>query len=190
MNRRLARYLTLAVAVVAIAAAIYFARTTTTVSHLATQTPPPVAKATAGQRAPEFQALTTHGLFDLNAVNKPVFLEVFATWCPHCQRETSTINALYDTWKNKVSFVAVSGSDTGMDGQSPETPADVLNFAQRFHVKYPVAYDGTLKVANEYLQGGFPTIVIINPHKKITYINSGEVPSSELNAEIAKAASS
>ncbi|HEY8296622.1 MAG TPA: TlpA disulfide reductase family protein [Candidatus Baltobacteraceae bacterium] len=187
MNRRSALYVTLAIVVVAIAAAIYFARRPSTISPLATQTAAPVApKIAVGGRAPEFQALTTQGLFDLNKTKKPVFLEVFATWCPHCQRETAVIDELYRANLGKVAFVAVSGSNVGIDGQTPETAADVLRFAQQFHVKYPVAYDGELTVANRYLQGGFPTIVIIDRSKHITYVNSGEVPADQLNAELQK----
>ncbi|HEY8314473.1 MAG TPA: TlpA family protein disulfide reductase [Candidatus Baltobacteraceae bacterium] len=188
MNRRSALYVTFGIVVIAIAVALFFARRTSTVSTVATQTPPPVsAKIAVGKRAPEFQALTTHGFFDLNKTTMPVFLEVFATWCPHCQRETTTINELYAAYKGKVAFVAVSGSDTGIDGQSPENANDVLTFVQRFHVKYPVAYDGTMTVANLYLQGGFPTIVIIDRSRKITYVNSGEVPTDVLNAQLQRA---
>ncbi len=172
---------------IAIGVAIYFARRTPTVSPVATRTPQPVAVTIAvGKPAPEFTALTTHGPFDLQKAKKPVFLEVFATWCPHCQRETSTINELYGAYKGTVDFVAVSGSETGMDGQSAETANDVLTFAGQFKVRYPIAYDGAKTVANLYLQGGFPTIVIISRAKRISYIGSGEVPTDELNAALQK----
>ena len=32
------------------------------------------------------------GPFDLASVSTPVLLEVFATWCPHCQREVPVVN--------------------------------------------------------------------------------------------------
>jgi len=147
---------------------------------------PTIGKAVLGATAPEFQAATTDGPFDLATATKPVFLEVFATWCPHCQRETAVINKLYAAYKNRISFVAVSGSDTGMDGASPASEEDVLNFRTRFQVQYPLAYDGTLAVANLYLQGGFPTIVVIDSHKKIAYLTSGETPYGELASQLNK----
>ncbi|HUZ48477.1 MAG TPA: TlpA disulfide reductase family protein [Candidatus Dormibacteraeota bacterium] len=147
---------------------------------------PTIGKAVLGATAPEFQAATTDGPFDLATAKKPVFLEVFATWCPHCQRETAVLNKLYAAYKNRVAFVAVSGSDTGMDGASPASEVDVLNFRTRFQVQYPVAYDGTLAVANLYLQGGFPTIVVIDSHKKIAYLTSGETPYGELASQLNK----
>ncbi|MBV8638607.1 MAG: redoxin family protein [Candidatus Eremiobacteraeota bacterium] len=145
------------------------------------------ATAAIGQKAPEFQTPTTAGPFDLAATQKPVFLEVFATWCPHCQRETMVIDRLYQKYRDRVDFIAVPGSDTGMDGTSPESQFDVLNFQQRFRTQYPIAaYDPNLTIAKQYLKGGFPTLAVIDKNKTITYLNSGEVPYGELDAELAK----
>lgn len=150
-------------------------------------TAPIAGTAQMGQKAPEFQIPTTDGPFDLAAVDKPVFLEVFATWCPHCQRETAVIDRLYKKYKDRVQFVAVPGSDTGMDGTSPESQLDVLSFQNRFRVTYPIAaYDPTLAVAHQYLESGFPTIAIIDRTKTITYLNSGEIPYGELDAALVK----
>ena len=154
---------------------------------------PIVGKAQVGQTAPEFQASTTDGLFDLAKTAKPVFLEVFATWCPHCQRETAVVDKLYAKYGSRVAFVAVSGSGTAMDGTSESSPLDVLNFAQQFNVRYPIAYDPFIRdpnkpksVANLYLQGGFPTFVVIGKDKKVTYLNSGEISYDDLAAELNK----
>lgn len=148
---------------------------------------PIVGKAQVGQAAPRFEIATTSGLFDLNATDRPVFLEVFATWCPHCQHETAVIDRLYQKYRARVDFIGVSGSDTGMDGTSPASQLDVLNFAQRFNAQYPVAYDPLLNVAGLYLQGGFPTIAIIDKSKRVAYLNSGEIAFDDLNAALKKA---
>lgn len=147
---------------------------------------PIVGKAQVGQPAPPFTVATTNGLFDLKAATQPVFLEVFATWCPHCQRETAVIDRLYAAYKSRVDFVAVSGSDTAIDGTSPATQLDVLNWAQRFNVRYPVAYDASLGVANSYLQGGFPTIALIARDKTVAYLNSGEIAYNDLASALNK----
>jgi cytochrome c biogenesis protein CcmG/thiol:disulfide interchange protein DsbE len=154
---------------------------------------PIVGKAQVGQPAPEFEASTTDGLFDLAKADKPVFLEVFATWCPHCQRETAVVDKLYAAYGSRVAFVAVSGSDTAMDGTSESSPLDVLNFAQQFNVRYPIAYDPLIRdpsnpksVANLYLQGGFPTFAIIGKDKKVAYLDSGEVAYKDLASALNK----
>ncbi len=147
---------------------------------------PIVGKAQVGQPAPNFVVSTTGGLFDLSKTNEPVFLEVFATWCPHCQRETTVIDRLYQAYRNRVRFVAVSGSQTAMDGTSASSQLDVLDWQRRFHAEYPVAYDPLLNVANLYLQGGFPTIAIVGRDKKVAYLNSGELSYQELAAALDK----
>jgi thiol-disulfide isomerase/thioredoxin len=145
------------------------------------------ASVKTGMLAPNFQMPTTAGPFELWSEKKPVFLEVFATWCPHCQRETSVIDQLYDKYKSSVAFIAIPGSDTAMDNTSPETLEDVLNFQAKFSVRYPIAlYDPNLTVANLYIKGGFPTIAIIDKKKTISYYNSGEIAFGDLDAELAK----
>ena len=148
---------------------------------------PVIGKATLGATAPEFVVATTSGLFDLQKTDKPVFLEIFATWCPHCQRETAVIDKLYAKYKSQMDFVGVSGSDTAMDGTSAASQNDVLAWIQKFDVKYPVAYDPLTAVADLYLQGGFPTIAVIDKSKTIVYLNSGEIGYDELAGAIEKA---
>lgn len=154
---------------------------------------PIVGKAQIGEKAPEFQASTTGGYFDLAKTGKPVFLEVFATWCPHCQRETAVIDKLFAAYGSRVAFVAVSGSATAMDGTSESSPLDVLNFARQFNVRYPIAYDPLIRepnnpksVANLYLQGGFPTFAVIGKDKKVSYLNSGEISYDDLAGQLEK----
>jgi cytochrome c biogenesis protein CcmG, thiol:disulfide interchange protein DsbE len=145
---------------------------------------PIVGKAQVGQPAPPFVVATTNGLFELSKADKPVFLEVFATWCPHCQHEVAVVDQLYRKYSKAVDFVGVSGSDTAMDGTSASSELDVLNWVRRFNVQYPVAYDPVLNVANLYLQGGFPTIALIGRDKRVAYLDSGEISYETLDAAI------
>ncbi len=141
-----------------------------------------------GDPAPPFAVTALDGRhIDSSTLTGPILLEVFATWCPHCQHETATLNDLQQRFGKNLSIVAVSGSDTGADRSSPETLDDVRDFAQYFHVDYPVAYDGSLAVAKKYLQGGFPTIVFINPAKRVAAIESGEISLKKLVADAQKA---
>lgn len=187
MNRRRFGSVTiLAIVIIAIAAIAVSARWPSQRLRNASQAPI-VGKAAVGQPAPPFAVSTTDGLFDLKAAERPVFLEIFATWCPHCQRETATIDRLYRNYKSRVDFVGVSGSDTAMDGTTAASQLDVLDWARRFDAQYPVAYDASLGVANSYLQGAFPTLVVIGKDKNVTYLNSGEVSYGELAGALDKA---
>lgn len=187
MNQRTLGALSIAILAVLVVGAVLFVKLRPSQQLQNASTAPINATAAMGQKAPNFQTPTTAGPFDLAAVDKPVFLEIFATWCPHCQRETSVIDRLYAKYKDRVAFLAVPGSDTGMDGTTPESQLDVLNYQVRFKAQYPIgAYDPQLAVAHLYLKGGFPTIAIIDKSKTIAYLNSGEIPFGELDAQLAK----
>jgi thiol-disulfide isomerase/thioredoxin len=183
----LAAITTVIVAAIVVAALLVYFKGPTHGSVQAASHPPVVGKAQQGKTAPQFEVATTAGYFDLSKTRKPVFLEVFATWCPHCQRETAIIDRLYAKYRNRVDFVAVSGSDTAMDGTSASSELDVLNWIRQFNVKYPVAYDPLLNVADLYMQGGFPTIAIIGPNKKIRYLDDGEISYGDLDAALQSA---
>jgi thiol-disulfide isomerase/thioredoxin len=183
-QRRLLAITAAVVALIALAAVLFYFFSPARRQVQTASQAPVVGKAQAGKPAPQFEVATTAGLFDLSKAGKPVFLEVFATWCPHCQREVPIVNRLYRRFGREVAFVGVSGSDTAMDGSSPASESDVLAWKQHFGVEYPVAYDPLLNVANLYLQGGFPTIAIIDRDKRIAYLQSGEVTYDDLAAAL------
>jgi thiol-disulfide isomerase/thioredoxin len=173
-------YATLALVAIAAIVAVALANRVPKVA----QTVNPVTTLKVGDKAPEFTASTNLGPFDLATVTTPVFLEVFATWCPHCQHEVPVVDALAKAYAGRVTFVGVTGSPYGIDESSPENQADVDNWVQQLGVSYPVAFDPDLKVAGEYLLGGYPTIVIIGTDKKVHYINSGEIAPPKLAAAL------
>jgi thiol-disulfide isomerase/thioredoxin len=180
-RRQLALYVSLGVlAVVLIVTVAVMSRVPKTASDA-----PITAAIAVGGPAPEFSVSTTSGPFDL-AKNggKPTLLEVFATWCPHCQHETEVLNHLYAADKGKVNIVAVEGSDRGIDNTSPASPADMMVFVQKFAVTYPIAYDPDLTVAKAYLQSGYPTIALIDAHNKIVALGGGELPEAGLRNAI------
>jgi thiol-disulfide isomerase/thioredoxin len=146
-------------------------------------TAPVVSTIKVGDKAPDFTVSSTGGPFQLSTsgATKPTLLEVFATWCPHCQREAPLLSTLYDQYKSRVNFIGVAGSANAIDGSSPETQVDVVDWAQKFDARYPVAFDPDLSVAKAYLQGGFPTVVLID-HGVVQSLRSGEMPTSDIAA--------
>jgi thiol-disulfide isomerase/thioredoxin len=183
-RRKLIGITTLVVIVVAVIAVVgLYSRPNTVVPQNATKA---VGSASikVGDKAPEFSVQTNAGPFDLAGVSGPVLLEVFATWCPHCQHETTTLNTIAAKYQGKLAVVAVSGDAFNMEHNGPESLADVNTFGATYNVRYPIAFDGDLKVAQAYLKDGFPTLVLISPDKKITWMQDGEVPPAALEAAI------
>ena len=149
---------------------------------------PITASIAVGDTAPAVHVTTIDGTnFDSASIHGPMMLEVFATWCPHCQHEVKVIDSLHEQLGSKLAILAASGSPIGMDGSSPGSLSDVQNFASQLGVQYPIAYDQNLGVAKSYLQGGFPTIVFINGDKKIVAIETGEISLAKLKADAKKA---
>jgi len=56
-------------------------------------------------------------------LDKPVFVNFWATWCPPCRAELPGIQKLYEQYKGKVNFLLLSD----------EPPAKVMAFAIKHH---------------------------------------------------------
>lgn len=180
-GRRLILLSTFAILAIAIVVAVGYASRVQTASTVTVGN----AALRRGSVAPQFSVFTNAGPFNLAATRTPVLLEVFATWCPHCQREVAVLNRLCRKYQARVSFVGVCGSPFAnpTDG-TPETLEHVNAFAQALNVEYPIAFDPNLAVAQQYLEAGFPTIVVIKRDKTISYIDHGEISEAEVEQEI------
>jgi cytochrome c biogenesis protein CcmG/thiol:disulfide interchange protein DsbE len=183
LNRKTLTYITLAIVAIAAIVAVGLANRGA-VSNASQTVNPDAKKLTVGSTAPTFSITSNAGPFDLAGVSTPVFLEVFATWCPHCQREVPVVDALAKAYAGKVAFIGISGSPYGVDGSSPENQADINAWVQKLGVTYPIAFDPDLQIANQYLQGGYPTIVMIDSNKVVRYVNSGELTPTELQTAL------
>ncbi len=183
-RRTIAVYASLGVMAIVIIVAIVLATNKSNVP-LAASHADGAAALKVGDRAPDFSVSTTSGPFQLaSAAGKPVLLEVFASWCPHCQREVPVLDKLASDYASKAHVVAVAGSPYGIDQSVPESQADVVGFVDKFHATYPIAFDPNLDVAKKYLQGGFPTVVLIGPKGDVQAIREGEIPAKDLHAAI------
>lgn len=182
-RRKLILYVTLGVIVVALIVGVGLASRVPKAASTASTT----STLKVGDTAPEFSVQTNAGPFDLAQVSTPVLVEIFATWCPHCQRETVVLNHISAQYAGKLAVVAVSGSPYGMDGRTPESLADVNTFGQQFRVGYPIAFDPATAVAAQYIGTGFPTLVLIDKQKKVVWKSSGETPEATITKAIASA---
>jgi thiol-disulfide isomerase/thioredoxin len=180
-RRKIALYATLAVLVAAVVVAVALS---STVPKAAVTPISAKAGLTVGGKAPDFSVSTTGGPFTLSQTPTPVLLEIFATWCPHCQHETAIMNTLQAKYRGKVAIVAVSGSELAIDGSTAASQEDVVQFGEHFNTTYPLAYDPTLDVAKKYIQGGFPTLVLIDANKTVRWFADGEIPLGDITKQI------
>ncbi len=150
---------------------------------------PPLAK--VGSQAP---LLTLKAPLDTitsaSLAGKPYVLEIFATWCPHCQRMTSVLKALQKQFPD-LTILSVTGSpyakDSTPDNMISESQQDVDAFDSQFNVTWPTIYDKDLTVARSWGLEGFPTIYVVNKKGKIVFARSGEVKQRVLADAVRKA---
>lgn len=152
---------------------------------------PPPAK--VGSLAPEFSVAAKGGSIASSALaGKPYLLEIFATWCPHCQRMTTVLRDIRKKFPpDRLAIVSVTGSPIGMastaDHIVPEDQADVDAFDALYKVTWPSAYDKDLTVAKAWGFEGFPGIYVVDKRGVIVYEHSGEIDEKALMAAIKKA---
>lgn len=176
-RRKLILYATVAAVVLGAIVAVGLA---SRVPKAASNAPIAASKIKVGDPAPNFSVRTNMGNFELAQVSTPVLLEIFATWCPHCQRETVALNDVTQKYAGKLAVVAVSGSPFAGDGKSAASQDDVNAFGDQLKVRYPLAFDPDLKVAQQYIKSGFPTLVLIDRNKKVRWITDGETPENDI----------
>jgi thiol-disulfide isomerase/thioredoxin len=132
-----------------------------------TESPPqladlPGAELPAGKPAPDFTVTTFDGAtFTLSehlaTDGRPVFLNLWASWCAPCRAEMPDLD---DAATNNpgVAFIGVAVQD--VRGKSQD-------FAEEIGVGYPLAFDEDREVDNAYAPIGLPASYIISTDGRI-----------------------
>jgi cytochrome c biogenesis protein CcmG/thiol:disulfide interchange protein DsbE len=136
--------------------------------------PPPPAIAT-GKQAPAFDLARLGGGpgVDLSSfLGKPVILNFFASWCPDCQAELSTIAT---TGREQTGRVDVVGIDTNDSNSSL-----ARSLLQRAGARYPVGVDPVAKVASRYLVQALPVTYFLNARGLVVGVAFGQLTPAEI----------
>lgn len=108
-----------------------------------------------------------------------VLINVWATWCPACVRETPNLVRLYNTYRDQ-GFVILSVDDTSQDD-----PVKVAAFARDQGMNFPVLLDKTSTVGQLYGTRLIPTSYLIDQSGKIVYARVGELDSAQISEQVA-----
>lgn len=147
-----------------------------------------------GSQAPDFTLRTPTGeTVSLSGLRgKPVLLEFFATWCPHCAAEAPHLARLARQLDGKASFVSVNA-----DG---EDAASVFAYHRYFGLPFPALLDPSTQpgsfhspgapgpVTQDYRVQSFPTFYVLDARGKIAWRGDGEQPDALLRQELERAA--
>ena len=140
--------------------------------------PAKTARATKGDRAPDWQLIDLDGkpikLSDFSG--KVVVLNFWATWCPPCRKEIPTLVALQNDYgRQGVVVVGVS-----LDGGVAPT---VQSFASKMGIGYPIAI-GSKELATAYRVRAIPTTFIIDRAGNVIGEHQGDTGRAALEADI------
>ena len=130
--------------------------------------------------APDFAVMTLDGAgFTLSehfeTDGRPVFLNMWASWCPPCRAEMPDIDAASESHED-VKFIGVAASDD---------PADSADFATSIGVGYTIGFDEKGDVARAYEAVGLPASYIISADGVILERIFGSVTEAEIDEILA-----
>ncbi|HTK53469.1 MAG TPA: TlpA disulfide reductase family protein [Gemmatimonadaceae bacterium] len=111
-----------------------------------------------GQPAPRYAATTLAGdsVSTAALAGKVVLLNIWATWCAPCRAEIPYLQSLYEQHRAEgLEIIGVSVDARGQD-------AAIRDFAQEFHMTYPIWRDPDERVQSLYLALGVPSSYLID----------------------------
>lgn len=132
-----------------------------------------------GQPAPAWEepAVPSGKLSLASLHGKAVYLNFFASWCPPCNEEAPTLNALQKQYGSRG--LQIIGVDVLENARKAE------QFRSEHDLAYPaVVDDGTLR--NQYDVNGLPVHVFIDRGGVVREVVVGELSASEMRAHVLK----
>jgi peroxiredoxin len=147
-----------------------------------------------GAQAPDFTLRTPTrtpvSLRDLRG--KAVLLELFATWCPHCNAEAPHLKELSAKLpRSKVAFVSIDGNS--------DDAGSVLAYHIWYGLPFPALLDQAGRtvtypehgpigpVSRKYGVSLWPTFYVLDPQGRVTWRSAGEQPDALLARELRRA---
>lgn len=133
-----------------------------------------------GDLAPDFTAELADGsTFALSEQRgKKVLLNFWATWCGPCVGEMPALERLHEEYPEELTVVAVN---------CQETPETVDEFIKENGYTFPIAYDESGEISQQYPTDGIPFTLIIDEEGVIQQIFLGAADADEQYVEYKQA---
>jgi thiol-disulfide isomerase/thioredoxin len=104
---------------------------------------------------------------------KLVWLNFWASWCPPCQGETPVLRALDERYRDQgLAIVGVAVQESTVD--------NVREYAERYELGYPIAFDASADIFHLYRVFALPTQFFVGPDGTMLDVVNG--PLSERDA--------
>jgi cytochrome c biogenesis protein CcmG/thiol:disulfide interchange protein DsbE len=137
--------------------------------------------AVVGHPAPAFRLADLHGTaVTLGRFHgKPLYINVFASWCPPCRTELPQIVTAHGRYRDRVTFL-------GVDAQ--ETAGTAQRFAGEMKIGFPVVIDRG-QMAVSYGAASLPESVFIDRNGIVRALVHGAIAPADLERDLALIAS-
>lgn len=95
----------------------------------------------------------------LSDFEKPIFINIWATWCPPCRSEMPSIISLKEKYEDKVDFLLIS----------PDEPLGKLKKFNSDKGYNSIFYNSLSDIPYQLYSDTYPTTFILSKDKKIEY---------------------
>ena len=110
---------------------------------------------------------------------KPVFVNVWGSWCYGCKQEAPTLARFARAHAKEVAFLGIDTEDTKQGARA---------FARRHGISYPSIWDPRGMLAGQWSRGAPTTLVFDHRHLFVRRIE-GTASTAQLNAALKQATS-
>ncbi|MEN2766342.1 TlpA family protein disulfide reductase [Ornithinibacillus xuwenensis] len=110
-----------------------------------------------GDAAPDFELEMINGkkvkLSELKG--KKVLVNFWATWCPPCKEEMPELQQFYEDHGDEITIIAINATGSERNENA------VRKFINKYDYTFPVAFDKSMDVTDEYMAVTIPTSYFI-----------------------------
>ncbi|RDI96234.1 TlpA family protein disulfide reductase [Meiothermus sp. QL-1] len=104
-------------------------------------------------------------------LDKPVFLNIWASWCLPCRKEAPLLERFYQAHKDQVLILGVNVQDQ---------ESEALRFIAQYGLSFPSVYDARGRIGIEYGYTGVPETFIIAQDRTVRARHIGELNEASL----------
>ena len=97
---------------------------------------------------------------------KPVFVNVWGSWCYGCKAEARTLSRFSRAHRREVAFIGIDVSDSKKGAQA---------YYERFDIAYPSIWDPRSLLAGAWSRGAPTTLVFDRRHRFVQRIESASL---------------
>jgi cytochrome c biogenesis protein CcmG/thiol:disulfide interchange protein DsbE len=96
---------------------------------------------------------------------KPVFLDVWASWCVPCREEAPMLARLFRAYGRRIQFVGLDMNDGRSDARA---------FIRRSGLSYPHVFDAKATLATRLKVLGLPTAFLVDARGRVAAVAAGK----------------